>query len=164
MSRYDYDDDQVVVVERDSGGMGVGAFAFGLAIGAAAALLWAPASGEETRERIRREARRAGVRAREFKDDVTEQVVDRAERVRDVVDNRLRSTREGITRRAQAVGDAVHAGKDAASHAREEIDDAVTETKRVYADSRAAARAERADRVSARTDNVVALEGDVTEG
>ena len=59
----------------------------------------------------------------------------------------------------------MHASRDAASHAREELDDAVAETKRVYAESRAAARAERADRSQpARTDNVVAMEGDVTEG
>ena len=164
MSRYDYDDDQVVVVERDSGGMSVGAFALGLAIGAAAALLWAPASGEETRARIRREARRAGERARELKEDITEQVVERAERVRDVVGGRVRNTRDEVTRRAQAVGDAVHAGRDAASTAREELDNAVAETKRAYAESRAAARAHRADRAAVSRTDSAALEGDITEG
>lgn len=165
MSRYDYDDDQVVVVERDGGGMGIGAFALGLAIGAAAALLWAPASGEETRAKIRREARRAKERALDLKDDITEQVTERAERVRDVVDTRLRSAREGVTRRARDVGDAVNAGRDAAAQARYELDNAVVETKRAYAESRAAARAERADRSTAiATDNISARDGDVTEG
>ena len=127
--------------------------------------MWAPASGEETRARIRREARRASVRAREFKDDITEQVVDRAERVRDVVDSRLRATREGVTRRAQAVGDAVHAGRDAASQARHELDEAVAETKRTYAESRMASRAARADRDALlNAGNSAAAEGDVTEG
>ncbi|MDQ6612257.1 MAG: YtxH domain-containing protein [Gemmatimonadota bacterium] len=143
MSRYeDYDDDQVVVVERD-GGMGVGAFALGLAIGAAAALLWAPASGEETRARLKREARRASERARALGGDVAQQFTERAERVRDVVDERIRSTREVVSRKANDVSDAVSAGKDAAQQARIELNDAVTETKRAYAESRAAARAER---------------------
>lgn len=144
MSRYDdYDDDHVVVVERDGGGLGLGAFALGLALGAAAALLWAPATGEETRARIKREARRASDRAREIGEDVAEQFTVRAERVRDVVDDSYRSTREVVTRKAQDVSDAVSAGKDAAQTARTELDNAVAETKRAYAESRAAARAER---------------------
>ena len=143
MSRYeDFDDDQVVVVERD-GGMGIGAFALGLAVGAAAALLWAPASGEETRARLKREARRASERARELGGDVAQQFTERAERVRGVVDERFRSTRDVVTRKAAEVGDALAAGKDAAQTARSELNDAVAETKRAYAESRAAARAER---------------------
>ena len=39
---------------------GIGMLLLGLAIGAGAALLFAPASGDETRERLQREARRAG--------------------------------------------------------------------------------------------------------
>src|ERR1700712_1049285 len=119
MSRFDdFDDDHVVVVERDGGGTGLGAFALGLAIGAAAALLWAPASGEETRARIKREAKRARNRDMEIGEDVADQFTERAERVREVVGDRVERTRDNVTRRARAVGDAVAAGKDAAHQAR----------------------------------------------
>ena len=49
MARYDeydeYDDDRVVVIDRDNGSNGIGTLLLGLAIGAGAALLFAPASG-----------------------------------------------------------------------------------------------------------------------
>ena len=56
MGRYeDYDDERVVIVEREGNGSGLGALLLGLAIGAGAALLLAPESGEAMRARIRRE-------------------------------------------------------------------------------------------------------------
>ena len=70
MGRYeDYDDDRMVIVERESGGSGLGALLLGLVIGAGAALLLAPESGEAMRARIRRETRRATSRAKEYVDD-----------------------------------------------------------------------------------------------
>src|ERR1700712_3964882 len=125
MSRFDdFDDDHVVVVERDGGGTGLGAFALGLALGAAAALLWAPASGEETRARIKREARRARERAQAFSEEVTDQISTRAERMRGVVQDKMGMARAAVSTRARDVGDAVHAGKDAAATARVELDNA----------------------------------------
>ena len=134
-------------------------------LGAAAALLWAPASGEETRARLKREARRARERAMELKDDLTEQVTVRAGRVREAVGSKVNSTRNVVDERVRAVGDAVTAGRDAAAQARLELDSAVAETKRAYADSRAAARADRAERTSlAQTDDLSDKDGAATEG
>ena len=73
MARHEeYDDDRVVIVERDGGSSSMGTFLLGLAIGAGAALLFAPASGEETRARLQEEARRAGKRVKDMTDEFTE--------------------------------------------------------------------------------------------
>ena len=54
----------------------IGLFAAGIAVGASAALLWAPASGDETRERIGRRVRRL----RGDDDDVWDQLAAELER------------------------------------------------------------------------------------
>ena len=135
MSRRDeYDDERVVVVEQ-GGGNGIGMLLLGMAIGAGAALLFAPASGQETRERIQREARRAGKRVKDLTDEVGEGLADRVERARDAVRSRR-----------QAMGDAVSAGREGAARARADLEQAVADTKQAYADSRRAFRdARRAD-------------------
>jgi gas vesicle protein len=146
MARRDqYDDDRVVVIERDQRGS-IGMLLLGLAIGAGAAMLFAPASGEETRARLQREARRAGRRVREMADDLGTDVADRVERTRTRLDRGVRSAREAVDSRLHAVGEAVEAGREAAASAREELERAVAETKRVYAESRRAYRSAMAER------------------
>ena len=77
MARYDeYDDDRVVVIERGNGTNGMGTFLLGLAIGAGAALLFAPASGAETRKRLQDEARRAGRKMKDMTDELGEKVLE----------------------------------------------------------------------------------------
>lgn len=143
MGRHEeYDDDRVVVVERD-GGTSVGTFLLGLAIGAGAALLFAPASGEETRARLQDEARRAGRRVKDMTDEFTDELTDRVERTRSAVDDRVSRAREAVTSRARAVGDAASAGREAALQARVELERAVSDSKRAYADSRRAFRESR---------------------
>jgi gas vesicle protein len=128
MARDDYDDDRVVVVDRgrDSG---IGMLLLGLAIGAGAALLLAPASGAETRERLQDGARRASRRmkdmAEELGDDVTEKVGRARDKARDVVGTR-----------ADAVRDAVHVGREAAMRARSELERNLADAKSAYADRR----------------------------
>ena len=62
MANYEFDDDEpFVVIEKQTGS--AGAFLLGAAIGAGIALLFAPRSGIETREEIRRSARRVRDRA-----------------------------------------------------------------------------------------------------
>ena len=96
MSRRDaYDDERVVVVE-EQGANAVGMLLLGLAIGAGAALLFAPASGVETRARIEREARRAGRRVKEMTDDVTGEIVDRVGRTRAGFDERVERARSAM--------------------------------------------------------------------
>lgn len=138
MGRYeDYDDDErVVIVEREGNGSGLGALLLGLAIGAGAALLLAPESGEAMRARIRRETRRATTRAKELVDEVSEEVSHTVGRTRETVGRKVDEARGVVETRARAVGDAVDAGRVAAKQAKTELERAVNETKRAYEDAR----------------------------
>jgi gas vesicle protein len=163
MGRYDdYDDDRVVIVERESGGSGLGALLLGLAIGAGAALLLAPDSGEATRARIRREARRAQEKARDKYDELSDEIADTYERTLEAVERKVGKARgavkqrarvvgdavsekahavgDAVAERARAVGDAVDAGRTAARVARDELERSVDETKRAYSEARRSAR------------------------
>ncbi len=141
MARYDeYDDDRVVVIDRDNGTSGIGTFLLGLAIGAGAALLFAPASGAETRQRLQHEAKRAGRKMKDMTDEFGEKVADTVEKSRFQFDEQVGRARDAVSSRVQAVGDAVSAGRDAASQARTDLERAVADSKRAYADSRRAYR------------------------
>jgi|GWRWMinimDraft_5_1066013.scaffolds.fasta_scaffold33443_2 gas vesicle protein len=156
MSRRDeYDDERVVVVEQGGGAGGVGMLLLGLAIGAGAALLFAPASGRETRDRLQREARRAGRKMKDLGDTVSDGVSDRVERTRASFDERVDQAREAVRSRKQALTDAVHAGRDGAAQARVELERAVADSKRAYAESR---RARSAPQVGSETTDDPALE------
>ena len=164
MARYDeYDDDRVVVIDRDNGTSGIGTFLLGLAIGAGAALLFAPASGAETRQRLQDEARRAGRKVKDMTDEFGEKVADSVEKTRFQFDEQVGRARDAVTSRVQAVGDAVSAGRDAATQARADLERAVADSKRAYADSRRAyrehGRRHGADATSA-PDDMVASSGD----
>jgi gas vesicle protein len=144
MARYnESDEDRVVVIERGNGTSGIGTFLLGLAIGAGAALLFAPASGAETRRRLQDEARRAGRKVRDMTDEFGEQMTDSVERTRSQIDEQVGRAREAVSSRVQAVEDAVSAGRDAAAQARAELERAVVDSKRAYAESRRAPRAPR---------------------
>ncbi len=146
MARHEeYDDDRVVIVERESGGSSVGTFLLGLAIGAGAALLFAPASGEETRARLQEEARRAGRKVKDMTDELTDELTDRVERTRSAIDERVERARGTVSSHARAVQEAASVGREAAMQARTELERAVAESKRAYADSRRAYRDSRAD-------------------
>lgn len=90
-------EERVVYVERERGGSGLGALLIGVVIGAGAALLLAPMTGEETRARLKREARKATRRAKDFVEDISETV---AERMEDTIDEARRvfdDTRHGMS-------------------------------------------------------------------
>lgn len=145
MARQDeYDDERVVVIERDSGKAGVGMMLLGLAIGAGAALLFAPASGEETRERLQREARRAGQRVKEMTNEFGETISVGVGRTRSRFDEQVTRAKDAVGSRTQALGDAVDAAREAALDARADLERAVADSKRAYADSRRAYREARA--------------------
>ena len=114
----------------------MGMLLLGLAVGAGAALLFAPASGRETRERLQREARRAKRKMKDLGETVSGEVADRVERTRTGFDERVKAAREAVRSRTQAVTDAVHAGRDGAAQARLELERAVADSKRAYAESR----------------------------
>ncbi len=141
MARYDeYDDDRVVVIEREKGTNGIGTFLLGLAIGAGAALLFAPASGAETRQRLQDEARRAGRKMKDMTDEFGDTVADSVEKTRDQFDEQVGRARDAVNARVRAVGDAVSVGREAATQARADLERAVADSKRAYADSRRAYR------------------------
>ncbi len=115
----DRDEIPYVVVERESGG--VGAFLLGAILGAGVALLFAPRSGEETQREIKERATRLR--------DVAE------ERVRDVqnqVEGRLHQARGQVMERVDAIREAVDSGREAAQEARTELEDRIERSKAAY--------------------------------
>jgi gas vesicle protein len=136
MSRSHFDDDQrYVIIERQTGS-GVPTFLIGLALGAAAALLLAPQSGEETREEIKRRAR--GVR-RAAKNavtraatNVTDTVTETFDDARRKVEERIDSVKDEIDLKRRQVHLAMDAGRNAARQARTDLEGRIAETKAAY--------------------------------
>ena len=133
------DDDDVVVVER--GGSPVVPFLWGLAVGAAAALLFAPTSGDELRSNIKTRASRMKDLALEKVDEVEDTVGHGYERARAKVEEELEAARHFVGETRHAAKDVVDAGKAATSTAREELERRLVEARK----SRRAARQTPAD-------------------
>lgn len=126
----DHENVPYVVIERHSGG--VSPFLWGLLLGAGAALLLAPKSGEQTQEEIRQRARRLRMAAEERVDSVRGSVTDTLHRTRSQVQDRIDSMREAVDARTSQAREAMNTGRRVASdagselrrraeHAREEI-------------------------------------------
>jgi gas vesicle protein len=119
----DYDDLPTIVIERRSAGFG--AFFWGALIGAGAALLLAPRSGEEMQEQIRRRVRRARDAAENRVDRVTGAVTRTRARVQDTVD-RVHGTVDTVRDRFEAgterARETYESGRRVAREAREEIE------------------------------------------
>ena len=130
MRRLDYDDEPAVIIERHSGG--VGAFLLGVTIGAVAALLLAPQSGEATRRDLRRGARRARRTAQNIAGDLGTKVSDTFDQARDRVEQGIDTARQAIDLKKRQVTRAMEAGRAAAQQAREELERRIAETKAAY--------------------------------
>lgn len=132
-----YDEDQhfapYVVVEKSE--TGIGTFLLGIALGAGAALLFAPQTGEQTRRGIARSARRAQDAAQDFVEDVSGTVQDKFREVRATVEERIEATLDAVDDRKRRVTNAFHAGKAAARESRAELEQRIAETKAAYKDS-----------------------------
>jgi gas vesicle protein len=134
-----YDDDEAyyeepyIIVERPE--MGIGPLLLGIAIGAGAALLFAPQSGEETRRGIARSARRAQEKAQDFVEDVSGTVADKFNEVRASVEDRIEATLDAVDDKKRRVSNAFHAGRAAAREARGELEQRIAESKAAYKDS-----------------------------
>lgn len=126
---YDYAE-PYVIVERQSAG--IGPLLIGLALGAGAALLFAPQSGEQTRREIKRRARRAQEAAQDFVEDMSGTVADKFNEVRASVEERIDATLEAVDDRRRRVTNAYHAGRAAAREARGELEQRIAETKAAY--------------------------------
>jgi gas vesicle protein len=125
MARHHVDDDRHVVVVEERGA-GFLAFVLGAVVGAGAALLLAPASGEETQARLRRRVRELRTLAEEKADEFGEVVGERVDQVR------------------TGTRDAIDAGRSALDTARDELEQRLEEAR---------ARRGRAARVPADDDN-----------
>jgi gas vesicle protein len=134
---YDEDEDNYpgpyVIVEKSE--TGIGPLLLGIALGAGAALLFAPQSGEETRRGIARSARRAQDAAQDFVEDMSETVTDKFKEVRASVEERIEATLDAVDDRKRRVSNAFHAGKVAARESRAELEQRIAESKAAYKDS-----------------------------
>jgi len=131
MRHHEHDEDEPYIVIEKHGG-GVAEFLLGALIGAGVALLFAPKSGAETRNDIKREARRAQNRVIDVADGVRDQVVDTFEGARARVEEQLESARSAITAKKNQVSRAMEAGRDAAQQARLDLERRLAETKAAY--------------------------------
>ena len=138
MSHHD-EGEPYIVIEKHSGG--VGNLLLGVLIGAGVALLFAPRSGEETREDIRRRARKAGDTVKGAAQGVSDQVVDTFETARFRVEEQIESARSAIELKKQQVARAVDAGREAAQQARGDLERRLAESKAQYAAGGGASRA-----------------------
>ena len=138
MRDYDeYDTDEqgvpyVVVQQPESSGFGL--FLLGLAVGAGAALLWAPRSGSDTREMIRAKARTVGDTARRKADEMVENVSSQIDTVRERFNERVESAKATARQRRDDVADAIEAGRSAAHIARIELERKMAEQKQARRD------------------------------
>jgi gas vesicle protein len=87
------------------------AFGIGLIAGAAAALLMAPTSGEESRRRIGETARDVGEKVRERSREVGEQVKDRSRETSDKLREQTDQVLGEVKAQAARVGQAFEEGK-----------------------------------------------------
>lgn len=108
------------VIERESGG-GVGPFLLGAILGAGAALLLAPRSGEETQKEIKDRAVKLRDTAEEKMREAQAQVEERLERARAELLERVESIRE-----------AVESGREAAHEARSDLEGKIERSKAAY--------------------------------
>ena len=114
------DEGPYIVIER-GGGSGIGAFILGALVGAGAALLLAPRSGEETQQDIKDRALKlksaAEARMREAQKQLEE---------------RLETAREGVQSRVDGVREAVESGRKAALEARDDLERKLERSKAAY--------------------------------
>ena len=135
---YFYDEDEefdppYVIVEKRE--IGIGQFLLGIALGAGAALLFAPQTGEETRRGIARSARRVQQNAQGFVEDVSGNVADKFREVRDSVEERIEATLDAVDDKRRKVSNAYQAGRAAAREARGELEQRIADTKATYKES-----------------------------
>jgi len=117
-----------IVVEK--GGSGFGSFLLGALLGAGAALLLAPRTGEETQKELREQAIKWKGIAEDRVKDAQQRIGEGVEEVRDGLQSKLEDVRE-----------AVDSGRRAASDAREDLELRLQQSKSAYRAGIEAARA-----------------------
>jgi gas vesicle protein len=161
MARYEYEaDEPFVVIEQQRGS--ASSFLWGMLIGAGVALLFAPQSGVETREGIRRRARKVRNTARRTAEGISDSVVDRYQHARQTVEGRLDAARRALELKKHQAERAIEAGRQAAQEARDELERRIAETKAAYQAGANVARGGRV--VSAAADDELDEDLDGTSG
>lgn len=130
-------DREVIVVEPD-GGSSIGWLLFGAAVGAGLALLFAPASGVETRRRLSRSARKLKDTAADALDEIRDEFDDLSDQAVEKVDEVKAAARETVEELKDGARAAVSRRRSGVGEAREELE-------RRLADARARRRAEAED-------------------
>lgn len=126
------EDKEVPYVVVEKRGSGLGSFLLGAVLGAAAGLLFAPKSGEETQRELREGALKLGVDAENKLHELREELADVYERARDDVTERVDRARSEVRERKRQAQEAVRAGTRAARDARTDLEERVEESKRAY--------------------------------
>jgi gas vesicle protein len=125
----DREDERVVVVGRSTG---ITPFLIGLAVGAGLALLFAPASGVDTRRRLARGARRMRDAASDAAGGVSEKVGETISAARERAAEGVDTARRTLSAKRGQVTRAVTEGRAAAQAARQDIEKRLAETKAAY--------------------------------
>lgn len=126
----DHDELPYIVIEKHSGG-GFTTFLWGALLGAGAALLLAPRSGEETQEEIRERVRRL----REAAEDQVNEVRDTVNRTRDRLQDQIDNVRDTVESRTGQAREALETGRRAARDARSELERRVAEARESVVDA-----------------------------
>lgn len=116
----DHEDVPYIVIERETGG-GLGSFVIGALVGAGLALLFAPQSGEETQAEIRDRAQR-----------LRDAAEDRVREVQRDLEERIDHARLEVQGRVDSMREAVDAGRRAAQEARTDLEDRLERSKAAY--------------------------------
>jgi gas vesicle protein len=111
-----HDETPYIIIEKS--GSGIGSFLLGTLIGAGVALLFAPRTGEETREEIRTGATK-----------LRRQAEDTVRNVQGAVYDSLDKARSGVNDRIDQARDAFDAGRQAARETRVDVEERVREAR-----------------------------------
>ena len=118
MPRRDWDDDDQLIVVEENESSGISAFLLGAAIGAGLALIFAPQTGAETRQSIKRGARKAGEATKR----AGVKVSDALAQAKADLESRIDSARSSLDLKKVQVSRAVDAGREAAKAARADLE------------------------------------------
>jgi gas vesicle protein len=118
MPRRDWDDDDQLIIVEENESSGISAFLLGAAIGAGLALIFAPQTGAETRQSIKRGARKAGEATKR----AGVKVSDALAQAKADLESRIDSARSSLDLKKVQVSRAVDAGREAAKAARADLE------------------------------------------